>query len=122
VAIFLGALARDEAPRIFGDGRQTRDYVYVGDVARATLSALGQEGGVFNVGTGKETSVLELFDLCRRVSGSSLEPVHVDARLVELERSVLEPTRGTEELGIRAMVELEDGLRATNDWLTGRKE
>jgi len=122
VAIFLGALARDEAPRIFGDGRQTRDYVYVGDVARATLSALGQEGGVFNVGTGKETSVLELFDLCRRVSGSSLEPVHVDARLGELERSVLEPTRGTEELGIRAMVELEDGLRATNDWLTGRKE
>ena len=122
VAIFLGALARDEAPRIFGDGRQTRDYVYVGDVARATLSALGQEGGVFNVGTGKETSVLELFDLCRRVSGSSLEPVHVDARLGELERSVLDPTRAADELGFRAMVELEDGLRATNDWLTGRKE
>ena len=57
VAIFLGALARGEQPHIFGDGSQTRDYVYVGDVARATLAALGHEGGVFNVGTGRETSV-----------------------------------------------------------------
>lgn len=122
VAIFLGSLARGEAPRIFGDGEQTRDYVYVGDVARATLSALGQEGGVFNVGTGTETSVLELFELCKRVSGSSLEATHVDARLGELQRSVLDPERAAYELGFRAMVELEDGLQATNDWLTGRKE
>src|SRR5439155_1552064 len=68
VAIFLGALAEGRMPRIFGDGRQTRDYVYAGDVARATLSAPGR-GGVFNVGTGLETSVLELYDLCRRVAG-----------------------------------------------------
>ncbi len=71
VAIFLGALARDEQARIFGDGLQTRDYVYVGDVARATLSALGQEGGVFNIGTGRETSVVELYDLCRAAAGST---------------------------------------------------
>ena len=56
VAIFLGALARGEQAHVFGDGLQTRDYVYVGDVARATTSALGQDGGVFNVGTGRETS------------------------------------------------------------------
>jgi UDP-glucose 4-epimerase len=117
VAIFLGALARGEAPRIFGDGRQTRDYVSVGDVARATLAALGQEGGVFNVGTGRETSVLELFEHCRRVSGSSLDAVHAEARLGELQRSVLDPTRAADELGFRAMVELEDGLQATHDWL-----
>ena len=55
-----------EAPRIFGDGSQTRDYVYAGDVARATLAAAGQDGGVFNVGTGRETSVVELYDACRR--------------------------------------------------------
>lgn len=122
VAIFLGSLSRGEAPRIFGDGRQTRDYVYVGDVARATLSALGQEGGVFNVGTGKETAVVELFELCKRVSGSSLEATHVDARLGELQRSVLDMDRAAQELGFRAMVELEDGLQATYDWLTGRKE
>ena len=53
VAIFLGALASGESPKIFGEGTQTRDYVYVGDVARATLQAQGQEGGVFNVGTGR---------------------------------------------------------------------
>ena len=61
VAIFLGKLAAGEAPRIFGDGSQTRDYVYAGDVARATLAAAGQDGGVFNVGTGMETSVVELY-------------------------------------------------------------
>src|SRR5512134_832911 len=70
VAIFLGALARHEQAYIFGDGLQTRDYVYVGDVARATVSALGQEGGVFNVGTGRETSVVDLYELCRQVAGS----------------------------------------------------
>jgi len=121
VAIFLGALGSGESPRIFGDGRQTRDYVYVGDVAYATLQALGQEGGVFNVGTGRETSVLELLELCRRVSGSALEAVHVPARLGELQRSVLDPGLATAQLGFAAMVGLEDGLQATWDWLE-RKE
>jgi len=118
VAIFLGALGRAEAPRIFGDGLQTRDYVHVGDVARATLSALGQEGGVFNVGTGRETSVLELFELCRSVAGSSLAAEHAPARLGELQRNVLDPGRAADELGFRAMVDLEDGLQATYDWLS----
>ncbi|MCS7007408.1 MAG: NAD-dependent epimerase/dehydratase family protein [Thermoleophilia bacterium] len=120
VAIFLGALARGEAPRIFGDGLQTRDYVYVGDVARATLGALGLEGGVFNVGTGRETSVRELYELCRRTAGSSLEARAAPARLGELQRSVLDPTLAAEVLSFRAMVELEDGLRAT--WESLREE
>jgi UDP-glucose 4-epimerase len=120
VAIFLGALARGEQARIFGDGLQTRDYVYVGDVARATVSALGQEGGVFNVGTGRETSVVDLYELCRRVAGSELEAVHAPARLGELQRSVLDPDLAATELGFTAMVELEDGLRATWEWI--RKE
>ena len=63
VAIFLGKLAEGESPRIFGDGRQTRDYVYAGDVAQATLAGAGQDGGVFNVGTGEETSVLDMYEL-----------------------------------------------------------
>ena len=117
VAIFLGALATGQQPRIFGDGRQTRDYVYVGDVARATVAALGQEGGVFNIGTGGETSVLELYELCRRVTGSTLEAVEAPARLGELQRSALDPALAATELGFTAMVELEDGLRATWGWL-----
>ena len=117
VAIFLGALARGEQARIFGDGSQTRDYVYVGDVARATVAALGHEGGVFNVGTGRETAVAELYELCARVAGSDLPAEHAPARLGELQRSFLDPTLAAETLGFRAMVDLEDGLRSTWDWV-----
>jgi UDP-glucose 4-epimerase len=117
VAIFLGALARGERARIFCDGLQTRDYVYVGDVARATTSTVGQDQGVYNVGTGRETSVVELYELCARVAGSDAEPEHAPARLGELRRSFLDPTRAADELGFTAMVDLEDGLRATWDWV-----
>ena len=113
VAIFLGSLAEGRAPRIFGDGLQTRDYVYAGDVARATLAAAGQDGGVFNVGTGSETSVVELYDACRRVAGSSLDAEQAPARLGELQRSVLDVSRAERELGWRPEVPLEEGLRLT---------
>ena len=117
VAIFLGALSRGEQARIFGDGLQTRDYVYVGDVARATLSARGHGGGVFNVGTGRETSVVELYELCARVAGSDTPHEHAGGRLGELKRSSLDPELAAYELGFRAMVALEDGLAATLDWI-----
>ena len=112
VSIFLGRLAAGEPPRIFGDGSQTRDYVYAGDVASAALMAAGK-AGVFNIGTGIETSVLELYELCRRVAGSELEAEHADARLGELQRSVLDVTRADRELGWRPEVGLEEGLRLT---------
>jgi UDP-glucose 4-epimerase len=118
VAIFLGALARGEQARIFGDGLQSRDYVYVGDVARATTSTLGQDSGVYNVGTGRETSVVDLYALCAKVAGSDIPAEHAPARLGELQRSFLDPTRAAESLGFTAMVELEDGLRATWEWVT----
>ena len=117
VAIFLGALARGERATIFGEGLQTRDYVYVGDVARATTSALGQDPGVFNVGTGRETSVVELYELCARVAGSDAEAEHAPARLGELQRSFLDPGLAARELSFTAMVELEDGLHATWEWV-----
>jgi UDP-glucose 4-epimerase len=113
VAIFLGRLAAGETPRIFGDGTQTRDYVYAGDVARATLAAVGRDGGIFNVGTGAETSVVQLYDLCRRVAGSSVEAEQAPARLGELQRSVLDTALAERELGWRPKVSLEEGLRLT---------
>jgi UDP-glucose 4-epimerase len=119
VAIFLGRLAAGEAPRIFGDGRQTRDYVYAGDVAAATLAAAGRDGGVFNVGTGVETSVVDLYEICRRVAGSSLEAESAPARLGELQRSVLEVALAERELGWRAEVPLEEGLRRTWESFAG---
>jgi UDP-glucose 4-epimerase len=113
VAIFFGKLAENEPPRIFGDGSQTRDYVYAGDVARATVAAAGQDGGVFNVGTGQETSVVELYDACRRVAGSKLDAEPAPARLGELQRSVLDVSLAERELGWQPEVSLEEGLRLT---------
>ena len=113
VAIFLGRLAQGEAPQIFGGGLQTRDYVYAGDVARATLAAVGHDGGVFNVGTGQETSVVDLYELSRRVAGSKVEAREAPARLGELQRSVLDVSSAERELGWRPEVLLEEGLRRT---------
>ena len=112
VAIFLGRLARGEAPHVFGDGRQERDYVYVGDVVAATLAGAGRTG-VFNVGTGVATSVLDLLAACIRVSGVDVEPVFNPPRPGELQRSVLDPTLAERELGFRAETSLEEGLAAT---------
>jgi UDP-glucose 4-epimerase len=122
VAIFLGALASGEQARIFGDGSQTRDYVYVGDVARATLAAIGQDDGTFNVGTGREASVTELYELCRRVSGIDAEAGYVPTRPGELQRSVLDTSRAASDLGFMAFVELEDGLQATWDWVQAQRK
>jgi UDP-glucose 4-epimerase len=116
VAIFFNRLREGMAPRIFGDGLQTRDYVYVDDVVAATLGALARDSGVFNVGTGSETSVVELFQACRRVSGSEVEPEYAPPRLGELQRSVLDVTLAGRELGWEPRHALDDGLRATWSW------
>lgn len=113
VAIFFSRLREGKALTIFGDGRQTRDYVYAEDVARATLLAAGGEGGVFNVGTGLETSVLELAELCGRAAGVEPQLVHAPERAGELQRSFLDPGRAERALGFGAEVALDDGLRRT---------
>jgi UDP-glucose 4-epimerase len=117
VAIFLGRLREGQPCRIFGDGLQTRDYVHVRDVARAVLLALEyREPGVFNVGTGVETSVLELEALCRAIVGEGPEPLFEQARAGELLRSALDPGRATDELGFSAGTTLREGLSDTWDW------
>jgi UDP-glucose 4-epimerase len=113
VAIFLRALADGGRPEIFGDGSQERDYVFVGDVARATLAAARLEGGVLNIATGRATTVLELVEAIRRATGRELDPEHGPERLGDLRRSVLDPSLAERELGWRAEASLEDGLRET---------
>ena len=114
VAIFFKRFLSGEQPKVFGDGKQTRDYVYVVDVVRATLAAAERDGGVYNVGTGRETSVVELFDLCRRVAGKGdVEPEFAPPRSGELQRSVLDVSRAVDELGWRPEHSLEEGLRET---------
>ena len=117
VAIFLGRLRDGETCLIFGDGKQERDYVFVGDVVAAALKAAEVEGGIFNVGTGRATSVLELYDLCRKVAGSELEAEYAPARTGELQRSVLDITKAVNELGWRPEASLEEGLRQTWNWI-----
>ena len=118
VAIFMGLLRDGGTPQIFGDGRQTRDYVYAPDVARAVLSALDHDGGVFNVGTGVETSVLDLYAAIEAAAGTTREPKLVPPRPGELQRSVLDVSLAARDLGWRPDTTLEDGLAATWDWVT----
>jgi UDP-glucose 4-epimerase len=119
VAIFLGLLANGQAPHIFGDGTQQRDYVYAGDVAAVTVGALERRAGVFNIGTGIATSVLELFEVCRRVSGIEVEPVFDPPRLGELQRSVLDTGLAERELGFAAETSFEDGIATAWEFVRG---
>ena len=119
VAIFFNKLRDGETPKVFGDGSQTRDYVYVGDVVRATLAAAQRDGGVYNVGTGRETSVVELLELCQRIAGTSVDPELAPPRPGELQRSVLDPSRAVDELAWRPERSLEDGLRETWEFFKG---
>ena len=118
VAIFLERMAAGESCTIFGDGSQTRDFVYVGDVVRAVLAAAGHEGGVFNVGTGLETSVSALYEACGRVAGFGRAAEHAPARPGDLLRSVLDPGLAGRELGWRAETSLDAGLDETWRWIT----
>jgi UDP-glucose 4-epimerase len=120
VSIFLERMARGEPTTIYGDGEQSRDYVYVDDVVRAALAAAGHGGGVFNVGTGTETSVNELHAACRRVAGTEREPQHAEPRLGDVRRSVIDPALAERELGWRAETSLDAGLRITWEWTSGR--
>jgi UDP-glucose 4-epimerase len=108
IAIFAGAAVEGRPVTVFGDGTQTRDYVYVGDVAVGFLAAAGSEAtGAFNIGTGIETSVLEL------VEAMGVEARHEPARTGEVARSCLDVSRARAELGWSAQVRLDDGLRRT---------
>jgi UDP-glucose 4-epimerase len=117
VAIFMGLLRDGGTPQIFGDGAQTRDYVYAGDVAGAFVAALGHGGGVFNVGTGVETSVLELAAAIGAASGIDWEAALAPARLGELQRSVLDVSLAARELGWSPERSLADGLAETWRWI-----
>ena len=117
VAIFLERMAHGQSTVIYGDGEQRRDFVYVGDVVDALLAAVGRKGGPYNVGTGVATSVNELHAACRRVAGVVEEPAHEPARLGDVIRSVLDPSRAERELGWRARVGLDEGLSQTWAWM-----
>jgi UDP-glucose 4-epimerase len=113
IAIFLDRMTTGQETIVFGDGLQSRDFVHVADVARALLAAVGAAPGVYNVGTGVDTAIVDLHAMCRRASATTGEPTFAGPRPGEIRRSVLDPAAAARELGWRAEVTLEDGLRRT---------
>jgi UDP-glucose 4-epimerase len=117
IAIFTDKMLRGEQPIINGDGRQTRDYVYVGDVVRANLLALRHKGsGVFNIGAGVETDVNALFRHLKVLTGSGCAEKHGEGKKGEQLRSVLDAGLAIRELGWSATHSLEEGLRLTVEY------
>ncbi|HMJ74045.1 MAG TPA: NAD-dependent epimerase/dehydratase family protein [Solirubrobacterales bacterium] len=117
IAIFCGRLLDGGQPTVYGDGRQTRDYIYVGDVVAALIAAAESAAtGAINVGTGRETDVLELVSRLRELEGSDrFEPELASPRTGEVQRISIDPSRAERELGWRAETDLEHGLRVTLD-------
>lgn len=116
---FILALLNGATPQIYGDGRQSRDFVYVGNVVDANLLACGVDeavGGVFNIGAGRETSLLELLDILGEYAGRTVTPEFAPPRAGDIRRSYGDITRAKTVLGYRPAVDLPTGLRATFDW------
>jgi UDP-glucose 4-epimerase len=121
VAIFCGRLLADQPVTIFGDGEQTRDYVYVGDVVRANVAAVtASVNGPINIGTGIETSVNRLYAALAAAAGSNRAPAYAAARAGEQSRSVIAATRAGRELDWRPEVTIEEGLRRTYQFFKER--
>jgi UDP-glucose 4-epimerase len=112
VAIFSEHLRTGRSPKMFGHGKPTRDYVYVGDVVAALIAANGISG-TFNIATGVETDVLTLWNVLKQAAGSDIAPEPADLRPGELKRSCLDTSRAARELGWRATVPIEQGLQRT---------
>jgi UDP-glucose 4-epimerase len=126
VAIFCGKLRDQGQPTVYGDGLQTRDYIYVEEVVSAALIASSNEvTGPFNVGTGAESSVLDLVEVLGKLgremgitaADQTYEPQFAPARAGEVQRSALDPAKSRDVLGFEARVQLEDGLRRTLEWV-----
>jgi UDP-glucose 4-epimerase len=118
VPIFCSRILAGERPTVYGDGRQTRDYVYVRDAVAAFL-AVADRGrpGTWNIGTGREVSVLDLAGLIAAAAGRPVEPVFASPRPGELQRSALSARRAERDLGWRPATPLADGVAAVYRWI-----
>ncbi len=121
VAIFCGKVLAGGTPLIYGDGRQTRDYTYVGDIVAANLAAAAhpEAHGAYNIGTGTESTVIDVLSALRLAAGlgdDQVQPEFAPARTGELQRSSLDVTRARAELGFTADTDLVAGMKPTLDW------
>lgn len=121
VAMFLGAMLDDKPTTIFGDGSQTRDFVFVGDVADAFVRSIDRGSGVYNIGTGVETSVLDLWRVCAKVTGYARDPIFAPARRGELQRNCLDASKARSELGWEPATSVDDAVAATAEFIAGQR-
>ena len=120
VAIFTNKMLRGEPAVINGTGEQERDFVYVSDVARANLLALDRgDGEIINVGSGRGTNINEIFDHLSELTHYPLPAVHGPAKLGEVNKIYLDPSRAKQLLGWEAQVKLDEGLRRTVEFFRG---
>jgi UDP-glucose 4-epimerase len=118
VTIFCSRILAGRRPIIYGDGTQTRDYVYVGDAVKAFLAAADQaRPGTWNIGTGVEVSVLDLARIIGEAAGQVIEPSFAPLRPGELQRSALAVRRAGIDLGWYAQMGLTEGVRAVYQWI-----
>ena len=111
---FINLLLAGETPVIFGDGEQTRDFVYVGDVIMANIeAALSDLTGVYNVATGESVSINELVDILGRIIETNISPTHQNSRTGDIRHSSASVSKLADEIGFEADVSLEDGLTET---------
>jgi len=116
VAIFTGKILKGEKPVIYGDGDQTRDYIYVEDVVQANVLALEGKEGIYNIGTGKETSVNELIEVFSKVLGREIKPEYAPPRIGEVHRISLDADMAKKELGFVPKYSLPEGILKTIEW------
>jgi len=119
ISKFMDMSKKNQPVTIFGDGEQTRDFVYVKDVAKAIIAAMESkrtEFGAFNVCTGKTTTVKDLANVVIKLFGASSEVKHGPAREGDIKKSVCKPNKAKEKLGFEFTYNVEDGLTATRDW------
>jgi len=117
IAAFCEAVQRGEPVVVHGDGRQTRDFIFVEDVARANRIAVETStSGVFNVSTGTETSIIRVIESLEAHAGVRVARLGAPARAGDIRRSVLDPTHARKDLGWAAVVDIDAGLAATTSW------
>ena len=116
---FINLMLSDKIPKIFGDGEQTRDFTYVGDVVKANLLAMKaakSDGTAYNIAGGKRTSLNSLVDLINKALNKSIEPEYLDPRPGDPKHSLADITRAKQDIGYEPDYAFEDGLKLTIDW------
>jgi UDP-glucose 4-epimerase len=125
IAIFAAAMAAGRAPLIHGDGRQTRDFIYVADAVQSLVKAAESPaavGQVYNIGTGRGTSVLDLVSSLNRLFGNDLRPQHGPSRAGDIRHSCADISRARRDIGYEPTVLFEDGLMRTIAWSRGQPD